>query len=823
MLSLKQFRSKAKGVADLLPWAALIDEGVILNKDGSLMAGWFFRGPDAASMTPEERNYLTSRVNNSLARMGSGWALWFEAVRMDAASYPAPEESHFPDPITEMIDEERRRSFMREAAHFETEHALVAMYTPPFGRDTRILDFIYDDDGHQKNIPPSQRHMEYFKRGCNDIEDSLSDILKIRRMKGFEYTDPYGREHLQDELVNFLNYAMTGELTGLNIPPCAMYLDALLSSQELWPGDTPKLGERFFTCIAIEGFPAESFPLILDSLMDYPVAYRFSTRWLPLDTHEAVAELNKFRRKWQQKKRGFWTQVLRMQGGRVNEDAALMERQAEVAISDAESAQVNFGYYTPVIVLSGPTREELMEQARNIVREVRRLGFASRVETVNTLEAWLGTLPGNVRPNVRRPLLHSLNVSDLVPLSAKFAGLPRNPSPMFPPESPPLMHTATVGATPFRLNLHVSDVGHTLIFGPTGAGKSVLLGVLAAQFRRYKGAKVTVFDKGHSMYALAAAAGGDHYYLAGDETSPGLCPLAFLDDASDVAWAEDWLASCFELQVGSPPTPRQKDEIHRAISLMRRSPRHEGRTLTDFIATVQDETVRDAIGAYTIDGPLGQLLDARSDGLKDSTFTIFEIEELMGLGERSLIPVLLYIFRRFERSLTGEPALLILDEAWIMLGHATFREKIREWLKVLRKANCAVVLATQSLSDAVRSGLFDVLLESCPTKILLPNEEADKRGTSQVLGPRDIYALFGINDAEIRILQNATKKRHYYYVSPEGRRLFDLGLGPVALAFTAVSSKEQVAEVKELVAKDGAYWPYRWLEKLGVKNVLPKQ
>ena len=100
------------------------------------------------------------------------------------------------------------------------------------------------------------------------------------------------------------------------------------------------------------------------------------------------------------------------------------------------------------------------------------------------------------------------------------------------------------------------------------------------------------------------------------------------------------------------------------------------------------------------------------DGLTEAPFTVFEIEELMALGERTSIPVLLYLFRRFERSLKGQPAYLLLDEAWVMLGHPVFRAKIREWLKVLRKANCAVVLATQTLSDAARSGILDVLSNS---------------------------------------------------------------------------------------------------------------
>jgi type IV secretion system protein VirB4 len=817
MLALKQFRDRAKGVSDLLNWAALIDDGLVLGKDGSLIAGWFFRGPDSASMTPPERNYLTARVNAAIARLGNEWALWFDAVRLPAASYPDPASSHFPNGVSRMIDAERRAQFLAEAAHFETEHALILMYTPPLRQQARIIDIIYDDDGESGQIPPSDRQITGFKRALADLEDALADLLELRRMGGFTFTDDFGCEHLRDELVTYLQFCLTGELGGLNIPPCAMYLDAVIGGQELWAGDTPRIGERFIACLAIEGFPHDSFPLMLSVLDDLAIAYRFSTRFKPLDLPQALGELLRYRRKWSQLKRGFWAQLFRTKSGYVNEDAARMEAETEQALSDANSTLVTYGYYTPVIVLMGQSRSALAEDARAIARQIRGLGFACRVETVNTLEAWLGTLPGHVHPNVRRPLIHSLNLADLVPLTAKWPGLAENPSPLYPPGSPPLLHAATTGATPFRLNLHVGDVGHTLIFGPTGAGKSVLLAVIAAQFLRYPKARIAVFDKGRSIYAMASACGGAHYDLGSDEGSPGLCPLARLDSDADVAWAEDWLASCYALQTDDRPSPVQRREIHRAIDLMRKA-KGSGRTLTDFLATVQDAAIRAALGAYTIEGAMGRLLDSRQDELADSPFTVFELDELMGYGEAKAIPVLTYLFRRIERSLDGGPALIILDEAWIMLGHLVFREKIREWLKTLRKANCAVVLATQSLSDAVRSGLLDVLIESCPTKIFLPNEEADKSGTSEVLGPRDIYALFGLNEAEIAILQSARKKRDYYAVSPGGRRLFELGLGPIALAFAAASSKEDIATIKALQIEHGSDWPLVWLEHRGVPH-----
>jgi type IV secretion system protein VirB4 len=815
VLALKTFRDTAAGLPDLLSWSHLIDDGVVLNKDGSLLAGWFYRGPDIASSTDAERNWLASRVNAALARLGAGWTSWVEAVRLPAASYPPRERSHFPDAVSRLVDEERRRQFLREGVHYESEYALLLQFTPPLRRRSRIADLVYDDDGIN-TISPAGRILEGFRKALADFEDAIGEAIRLRRMRSFTATDKTGRPHLRDELVNFLHFALTGEPLSLNLPPGGAYLDAVIGGRELWPGDTPRLGEQFICCVAVEGFPAESTPGILDALDHLAIPYRWSTRMIYLDQHEALGELRKFRRKWKQQVRGFWTQVFRTQGGSVNEDALTMSGQADAALTDANSAIVTFGYYTPVIVLMEADRTSLVESARLIVREIQREGFSARVETVNTMEAWLGSLPGHSHPNVRRPLIHTGNLADLLPLASVWTGAEEHPCPFYPPASPPLFHAATSGATPFRVCLHVDDVGHTLVFGPTGAGKSTLLGSIALQALRYPDVSICAFDKGRSMWAAVRGCGGRHYDVAAEAGGLAFCPLSVLQSDADLAWAEDWIATCFELQMGRAPAPGEREAIHRAMMLLRES--GSERTLTHFVAQVQDETVRSALRTYTLEGALGSLLDAEQDGLADTHFVVFEIEDLMGMGERSLIPVLLYLFRRFERSLKGQPAYLLLDEAWVMLGHPVFRAKIREWLKVLRKANCAVVLATQSLSDAARSGILDVLIESCPTRIFLPNEEATIAGTPEHPGPRDFYEAMGLNQTQIEIIRTATKKRHYYLVSPEGRRLFDLGLGPIALSFVGVSSKERIAHLDRLAERAGARWPLEWLAEQGIDH-----
>ena len=823
LTSLKPFRGREKGVADLMPWATLMGDGIVINKDGSLLTGWFFRGPDVGSSLEETQARIAERINRVLPSLGDGWVFWFQAVRMPAASYPPRSDAHFTAQITALMDDERRAIFEAEGAHFETEQALLVMYRPPGLHKTWVAGAVVSGDD-EAGEPASDRQIAVFERACAAIEDAMGDDLSMRRMGGFDYEDPLGGRHHQDELVNYLHFCVTGNEHGINIPPLAMHLDGLIGGQELWSGITPKIGDRFITCVAIEGFPSESHPFILDLLVDQPFAYRVSMRFIPLSAHTAEHQINHHRRGWRQRIRGFRQQLFRTRDGFVNEDAALMARQTELAMSDASSGLVVFGYYTPVIVLMGENRQALQDQARHLVREIGRFGFAARVETVNTMEAWLGTLPGHVHPDIRRPVIHSLNYAHLIPASGRWTGLPYNPSPLFPPNSPPLLHMSTGGSTPFRLNLHVGDVGHTLLLGPTGAGKSTLLADMAASFTRYPRAQVTVFDKGNSIFALAssiAATGGEraaaHYTLAGDD-SPGLCPLAWLDTAGDVAWAEEWLGICYELQTGQPPTPHQKAAIHRAIDLMRQTGRRESRSLTDFLTTVQDEDLRSALRSYTIDGPLGELLDARQDDLAISSFTAFELGELMTRREASVIPPLLYLFRRFEQSLTGAPALLILDEAWLMLGHPVFREKIREWLKTLRKANCAVVMATQSLSDAGRSGLLDVLLESCATRLFLANPEALKRGSGNTPGPYDHYTAFGLNAVQIGTIAAATPKRQVYVTSPQGCRLVNHDIGPIVLALAGASSAEDVARIKSLRNTHHDAWAWKWLAEKGIHH-----
>jgi type IV secretion system protein VirB4 len=327
----------------------------------------------------------------------------------------------------------------------------------------------------------------------------------------------------------------------------------------------------------------------------------------------------------------------------------------------------------------------------------------------------------------------------------------------------------------------------------------VLLALMALQFRRYRGAQVFAFDFGGSIRAAALAMGGDWHdlggALAGDAGEPvALQPLARIDDAGERAWAAEWIVTLLareSVTVG----PDLKEHLWSALTSLASAPITE-RTLTGLSVLLQSNALKQALQPYTVGGPWGRLLDAETEHFGQAEVQAFETEGLIGSGAAPA--VLSYLFHRIEDRFDGCPTLLIVDEGWLALDDHGFAVQLREWLKTLRKKNASVIFATQSLADIDGSAIAPAIIESCPTRLFLPNERALEPQISA------IYRRFGLNDRQIEILSRSTPKRDYYCQSRRGNRLFELGLSEIALAFTAASSKTDQVVIAETVATYGA-------------------
>jgi type IV secretion system protein VirB4 len=796
MLNLREYRPRADRLADHLPWAALVAPGVVLNKDGSFQRTLRFRGPDLESATEAELVGACARANNVLRRFGSGWALFFEAERVEALGYP---ESRFPEPASWLIDKERQAAFEGGRDHYESHYYLTLLCLPPADQAASAERALV-----KRAAAAPGRDWRQALAGFVAETDRALDLFA-----GFM---PEVRALDNAETLTFLHRAVSPKRHALTVPETPIYLDSILADSPLSGGLEPMLGPVHLRTVTVFGFPGLSRPGLLDALNHLDFAYRWVTRFIALDKTEATKALTKLRRQWFNKRKSVSALLREVV---YNQPTQLLDSDADNKVADADAAlqalggdYVSFGYLTATVTVADADPDRVEEKVRAVERAVNGLGFTCMRERINAVEAWLSSLPGHVYANVRQPLVHSLNLAHLMPLSSLWAGPERNAH----LDGAPLLYARTTGSTPFRLSTHVGDVGHMLIVGPTGAGKSVLLALLALQFRRYPGSRVYMFDKGWSARAAVLAMGGAHHALGsrGGEGEGGLAfqPLRRIDDPSERGWAAEWIGSLLAHEKVAV-TPEVKEAIWSALGSLASAPAGE-RTLTGLSLLLQSNALRSALQPYSLEGPFGRLLDAAEDRLAIADVQCFETEELMHQAG-AVMPVLTYLFHRLDERFDGSPSLLILDEAWVFLDDPLFAARIREWLKVLRKKNVAVVFATQSLADVTESRIAPAIIESCPQRLFLPNDRAVEPQA------RAAYERFGLNDRQIELIARATPKRDYYLQSRRGNRLFELGLGPIALSLCGSSDAATQQRIDALLAEHGPQaFAARFLEEAGL-------
>lgn len=821
-----EFRDKLVGYSDLLRYASIIDAGVILGKGGELISSFMYRGKDTESSTLKELEDISQRINSALIRLSPGWMIHCNGYRTASSGYA--DEGYFPDPVSRFIDEERRRQYNSSGMHFEGEYIFTFTYLPPTALETKAKSYLFEEseDVKAKAGPIGRQHLMFFKKTVSDIVNELR--MEMESMTMLEpvmvHNDANGQEAMLDAQAAFMLWCATGIRQHVIIPQDgAMGLDVYIGHQDFSGGVMPKVGRKFIKTICIEMPPDGTYAGILHIMNTLPIEYRWSTRFIYLGKEEALAMMEKARKKWRQSVRGFMAQFTNNHNGSVNFDAVSMAQDAEVAKAECNSDQVKFGLYSSAVVLYNEDPVMLEKYAAYVVEALREKSFAVRDEDMNAVEAFLGTLPGHGYENLRRTPLHTLNLADLFPTTAIWQGPEENPNPLiadcYPPKKqkvPPLFYAASTGSTPFRGCLHVGDVGHTLIIGPTGSGKSTLVAFLIAQWFRYPRAKVFAFDKGYSAFVLNQAMGGVHYDIRGDDNSIGFCPLGSVDRIAERAWAETWIEEILVLnKVGI--TQEVRKEVRRTLSALATYTDKRLRTLQGFAAECQIKIVSETIEFYTTGTGAKGLLNADADTIASTNFTVFELDELMEMGNEHVVPVLTYLFRCIERQLDGSPTLIVLDEAWLMLGHELFQKKLREWLKVLRKSNASVIFATQEIADVHTSAIRDTIYSACMTKILLPNRDADAE--TQI----DYYRSLGLNGRQIYLVSKSKPKRQYYYMSPNGRRMFELNLGHVALSLVATAGKEASELAMNMQRKFGARWVREWMAEKGLSEPLLRE
>ena len=210
------------------------------------------------------------------------------------------------------------------------------------------------------------------------------------------------------------------------MPAIPTHLDAILCDTPFLGGVEPKLGDQHLRVLTVLGFPNATTPGLLDALNDLGFAYRWTTRWIALDKTEATKHLTRLRRQWFAKRKSVGAILREVM---FNRETALVDPDADNKALDADEAlqelgadDVAFGYLTTAIVVADADAKQANEKLLAVERIINGRGFVTIRETLNAVEAWLGSLPGNPYANVRQPIVHTLNLAHMMPVSAVWAG-----------------------------------------------------------------------------------------------------------------------------------------------------------------------------------------------------------------------------------------------------------------------------------------------------------------------------------------------------------------------------------------------------------------
>jgi len=783
---LKEYSEEKGKLSSYVPWICLIDKGVVLNKNGTLQKTLKYRGYDLDSSTVYELKNINAKLNDVIKRLGQGWSLNVEARRKRCTDYIEAKNEIL---AIDIIEKERKLNFL-ENEHFESEYYLTIVQLIPTDNSKKVGEIFLE---YAKKSEILDKTLENFNKEFKKILNLFKEIF----LEVTELDD--------EETYTYLHSCVSTKTDKVVVPEIPYAMANYLCDSDLVGGLKPKLRGKEIRCISIQGFPNYTVPGFFDVLNRLNISYRWITRFLILSKLEALSKMErKYKNIFSQRLSLFQRVYAELTGEKeensrkLNEDALNKANEVRTQIALTTGDYVSQGFYTCTLIVDGDSIDEVEERVDVISKTINNMGFITIEESINSVEAFLGSIPGNITNNIRMPILNTITLSHLLPVSSVWGGDSWNKH----LNAPPLIYTKTKGSTPFRFNIHIEDIGHSAIVGPTGYGKSVLLGLIASSFIKYKDSRVYFFDKDASSRVLTYAVGGEFHDLGNDELS--FQPLANIEIVEEKEWAYGWILEILE-QENIKVSPTQKEKIWKALDNLAKTP-IEFRTISNFYTSVNDREIKEALIPYKIGGALGKYFDSDKDTLNFSRWQVFEMNQVIN-NKKGITPLLSYIFRRIENSLDGNPCIIILDECWMFFDNPIFAAKIREWLKVLRKKNCSIIFATQELGDILNSKLFTTVLDACQTKVFLPNPNAFADNYIP------IYQKFGLNKTEIEIISKATKKKEYYYKSTKGSRLFELDLKEKTLSLIASSDLAKQNKAKELkeIYRDANDFTREWL------------
>jgi type IV secretion system protein VirB4 len=797
----RAYNQGMRSYAELLPWLKLAAPGVVLNSDGSLMAAFEYGGVDVESSDMNELDAALNSVEIALQGFDDHFTAW---TFLDKRRKIYTGDSTIAHDVARTVDQ-RWRELVDDGSQRTLRHVIFISFKPFVGAHS-----FFDEIG----LRVTEREENFVRAAAAVAVERLSRKAQVARLEGklqgaiAQFEDRLRQFHdtlmarmrvdrlvdngLVTELSNRCNIASPRK--SVSLPD-----DDLFFLNTLLPTDTPfreangllrfegGAGRVYMQMHSVKGYPGVANNGTVEQLLALPADFTLVQMFRFLDREKAKARIQNLESHYRANVKTPLVQLVEkatgIQSDRVNLGQQALADDAQAALIEATVDNVNFGYHAMALQILGAEPAQVQASTQVIYGAMANAGYGLVKETINSMGAFATAIPGAADAVTRTTLVSTRNLADLTVVRTLRAGANENKHLAeqrgIASEALTIFPTAT--DVPEMFNLHVGDVGHFLIVGPGGAGKTTLVNFLVMAWQRYAPCRVIAIDKDLSNYITIKSLGGEYIDMR-TTRGGGVCmnPARWLADRSKWPQLRTWLELAMRAFNADPLSPEEIRALDTALAL---AAEHTGGgagnlSLIHQLLDGQSRTLAMRLHPWTRGSErYGELFDNNEDQFNLGAITGIEVGGL--LADEHLAPVLLtYLFGVVDELVDGrQPCLIYLEEAWYLLGNPAFRAMFEDWIRTMRKRNAAVGLATQSVSDIAKTPISSVLNDNIKTRIFLPNLQAfDSIGVY-----RD---TFGLPEEVVNVIRMARPKRQFLVVQEHRRRLIDMNLPPEILAVT---------------------------------------
>ena len=529
------------------------------------------------------------------------------------------------------------------------------------------------------------------------------------------------------------------------------------------------VGDRHVKVLSMKEPPGQTFAFLLQDLHEIPGEFIACLEWQRIPSDRMRRDLQRRRRHFFNKRVSivnYVTPESRPEEMLVDDSASATVHQLGDALTQMEVHGHFFGSCSLTLVLHGHDARALHHQTAEAMKTMAVHDGSLFEETYNLLNAWLSVVPGNCAHNLRRVAILETNLADISLLFASDQGEPV--SPHLGLEALAIFETPR--RVPYCFNLHVQDVGHTLVLGATGSGKSFLLNFIVTHAQKYAPLTV-VLDLGHSYRKLAALLGGSYLEVGLRQRGVTINPFALEPTPENLHFLHAFVRVLLEGNDGYRVSDLEDREIYEAVENLYVLDQTQRRLFT--LANLLPRALAGRLHKWVGEGRYASLFDNLDDTLTVDRLQVFDFESMRAYPVM-LEPLLFYVLHRVVTRIqdpteAGSLKLCVMDEAWRFIQHATLRAYVQEGLKTWRKRNAAMVLATQTVEDFASADLLRTVIESCPTKLLLANPALDRKTYAE---------LFQLNEMELDLLTGLIGRQQILLKRPDLTKVLTLTVDP---------------------------------------------